>query len=153
MNKTRNNLAEDTRRKVVGILNARLADATDLRSQLKEAHWNFKGAQFFALHELFDAIAGRIDGHIDDIAERAVQLGGNASGTIRQAAAASTLPEPPASPEWVEWVAGGLAAHGALVRAAIDETAGLGDADTADLFTGISRDLDKDLWFVEAHLA
>jgi starvation-inducible DNA-binding protein len=152
MNVTRNNLPAATRQQVIALLNARLADATDLKSQVKQAHWNIKGAQFFSLHELFDAIAGRLDAHIDDIAERAVQLGGVAAGTVRQAAAESTLPEPPAVANWTVWIADVLAIHGAKVRSAIDATAALGDADTADLLTGVSRDIDKDLWFVEAHL-
>ena len=156
MNPTRNNLPASAREQLIPLLNARLADATDLKSQVKQAHWNVKGAQFLQLHELFDEIAGRLDGQIDEIAERAVQLGGTAFGTIRQAAAASTLPEYPAnltgSLEHAAAVADRLALHGAALRAAIDAATALGDADTADMFTGFSREADKDLWFVEAHL-
>lgn len=156
MHPTRNNLPADVREQVVAILNARLADATDLKSQLKQAHWNLKGAQFLQLHELFDGIAGRLDIQIDDIAERAVQLGGTALGTIRLAAAASSLPEYPAGLTdglaHAAAVADRLGLYGASLRTAIDTTAVLGDADTADMFTGFSREADKDLWFVESHL-
>ncbi len=156
MRPTRNNTPPAAREKLVPLLNARLADATDLKSQLKQAHWNVKGRQFLQLHELFDTIAGRIDIHIDDFAERAVQLGGTAYGTIRMAAAASTFPEYPVYPgdglEHAAIIADRLAAYGASLRAAIDVATEAGDADTADLFTGFSREVDKDLWFVESHL-
>ncbi|MFN0103143.1 MAG: DNA starvation/stationary phase protection protein Dps [Bryobacteraceae bacterium] len=156
MNPTRNDMPAASRERLIPLLNARLADATDLKSQLKQAHWNVKGTQFFQLHELFDAIAGRMDAQIDDLAERAVQLGGTAMGTIRLAAAASSLPEYPANLTdglaHAAAIADRLAAYGAAIRAAIDTAAGLGDAGTADLFTGFSQAADKDLWFVEAHL-
>jgi starvation-inducible DNA-binding protein len=154
MNPTRNSLP--AREKLIPLLNARLADAADLKSQLKQAHWNTKGAEFFQLHELFDAIAARVDAHVDEIAERAVQLGGTALGTVRLAAAASTLPEYPSdltdSLAHAAAVADRLAAYGAALRAAIESSDKLGDAATADMFTAFSREADKDLWFVEAHL-
>lgn len=153
---TRNNIPASTREQLVPLLNVLLAVATDLKSQAKQAHWNVKGPQFMQLHELFDGIAGRLDTQIDDLAERTVQLGGTAYGTIRQAAAASTLPEYPANLntglEHAAAVADRLAIYGAALRAAIDTATSLGDADTADLFTGFSREADKDLWFVESHL-
>lgn len=156
LNPTLNNLPEAVRQRMVELLNARLADAADLKSQVKQAHWNVKGPQFLQLHELFDSVAGRIDAQIDEIAERAVQLGGTALGTIRMAAAASTLPEYPftGTDGWkhTQAVADRLAAYGAKLREAIDKSTEAGDADTADLFTGFSREVDKDLWFVESHL-
>lgn len=156
MNPTRNDIPATAREQIVLILNARLADAVDLKSQVKQAHWNVKGAQFLQLHELFDAIAGRVDAQADELAERAVQLGGLALGTVRLAAGASSLPEYPsnltAGLAHAAAVADRLAIYGAALRAAIDAATALGDADTADLFTGFSREADKDLWFVEAHL-
>jgi len=156
MNTTRNNLPAAAREALIPLLNARLADASDLKSQLKQAHWNVKGPQFLQLHELFDGIAGRLDGQIDDIAERAVQLGGTAMGTLRLAAAASTLPEYPGGLTdglaHAAAIADRLAAYGASLRAAIDTSTALGDAGAADMFTGFSREADKDLWFVESHL-
>src|SRR5664280_2433951 len=79
------NLKEDTKSKVIEILNARLADAVDLKTQVKHAHWNVKGPQFFQLHELFDFIASHLEDQSDLIAERVTQLGGVANGTARQA--------------------------------------------------------------------
>lgn len=153
---TRIDIPHGARERLVDTLNARLADAFDLYSQLKQAHWNVKGAQFMQLHELYDLVAADVLAHVDAIAERATALGGLALGTARMAAGASTLREYPLDaiegPRTVEAVADALAAFGAGVRAGIDEAAELGDQDTADLFTEISRGIDKHLWFVEAHL-
>jgi starvation-inducible DNA-binding protein len=155
MYSTRNDLAQTTRTKVIELLDARLADATDLQTQLKQAHWNVKGPTFIALHELFDKTNEAVAEYVDDLAERLVQLGGIAHGTARQVAQRSTLPEYPAvttGRDHTEAVATALAAFGKLARAGIDEADALGDKDTADLFTEISRGVDKWLWFVEAHL-
>jgi starvation-inducible DNA-binding protein len=140
---------------LIELLDARLADATDLQTQMKQAHWNVKGPNFIALHELFDKINEDVEEYVDDLAERVVQLGGVAHGTARQVAARSALSEYPATRDGrqhVEAVANALAAFGKLARAGIDQSGKLGDMDTADLFTEISRGVDKWLWFVEAHL-
>jgi len=152
---TRNDLPKEMRSEVIDILDARLADAVDLQTQMKQAHWNVKGPTFIALHELFDKVNEDVEEYVDDIAERVVQLGGVAHGTARQVAAHSTLTEYPAVRDGrhhVEAVSAALASFGKAVRAAIDQTDRLGDRDTADLFTEISRGVDKWLWFVEAHL-
>jgi starvation-inducible DNA-binding protein len=156
MHKTSIDLDAETREQIVALLNQQLADAFDLYSQTKQAHWNVKGAQFFQLHELFDKLAAELLDHIDTIAERATTLGGTALGTARMAAAKTRLPEYAAgtigSHESVEALVSRYAELAATTRAAIDRADGLGDADTADLFTGVSRGLDKSLWFLEAHL-
>lgn len=155
MNKTKNDLPQDVREQIVEILNARLADAIDLKSQAKQAHWNVKGMNFIALHELFDRVSTEVEVNIDDLAERITTLGGTALGTIRVAAAKSTLDEYPLEitdgSSHVEALSNSLAQFGKVVRANIDVTDDLGDADTADLLTGISRGIDKLTWFVEAH--
>lgn len=154
---TRNDLSPDTRTRVVELLNARLADAIDLGTQAKHAHWNVKGPNFIALHELFDKIAESTEGHIDTLAERITALGGTAHGTIAAVAKATSLkPYPSGIAEGLQHVdalSAALADFGARVRAGIDQAARVGDADTADVFTEISRDADKNLWFLEAHLA
>jgi len=156
MHSTRIDLAPKTRAKVIGILNARLADAIDLHLQAKQAHWNVKGPGFIALHELFDQVAAGMASHIDELAERITALGGIAEGTIQAVAGRSKLdPYPLEIAEGrahVDALAAALARFGKAVRKAIDETGKAGDADTSDLFTGISRDADKTLWLVEAHL-
>jgi starvation-inducible DNA-binding protein len=154
---TRNGLPEKVRGQVITLLNARLADAVDLQMQVKTAHWNVRGESFFALHKLFDEIGGDVAGYVDLLAERAVQLGGVAEGTARISAARSQLPPYPMEGSgWrhhVEAISASLAIFGELVREAIEETARLGDAGTADLFTEISRGTDKWLWFVESHVS
>jgi starvation-inducible DNA-binding protein len=156
MFQTKNDLPLGTRTRVVKLLNERLADAIDLGTQTKHAHWNVKGPNFIALHELFDKVAESIEDHIDTLAERATALGGTAHGTLAAVARATSLkPYPHNITEGtahLKALSAALAALGAKVRAAIGEADALGDADTADLFTGISRDLDKQLWFLEAHL-
>ncbi len=156
MYKTKIDLSEKIRRNVIAVLNDRLADAIDLQSQVKQAHWNVKGPNFIALHELFDKISDLCLGQIDEIAERVASLGGTAEGTVAVAAKRSKLKNYPlsitAGKDHLFYLSNQLSAFGRSVRSAIDDTAKLGDADTADLFTGLSRDLDKYLWFLEAHL-
>jgi starvation-inducible DNA-binding protein len=156
MYKTKNDLPQQTRAQLVDLCNARLADAIDLQTQCKQAHWNVKGPDFIALHELFDKINDDVEGYVDLIAERAVQLGGTADGTARSVAKRSTLPEyaakTGAGAEHVDAMSSALAAFGKLARQAIDKSDELKDADTVDIFTEISRGTDKWLWFVEAHL-
>jgi starvation-inducible DNA-binding protein len=156
MFRTKNDLPETTRVKAVELLNARLADCVDLETQTKHAHWNVKGPNFIALHELFDKINEDVEDYVDDIAERAVQLGGLAEGTARTVAKRSSLAEYPANAvdgrSHVEALSSALAAFGKAARKAIDQANELHDLDTADLFTEVSRGIDKWLWFVEAHL-
>lgn len=154
MFKTKNDLSEAARGKVIDLLNARLADAIDLQTQTKQAHWNVKGPNFIALHELFDKVNEDVQEYVDEIAERAVQLGGVAEGTARMAVKRSSLPEYPSVVDGrahVDALSSALAAFGKAARKAIDDANTLGDLDTADLFTEISRGIDKWLWFVEAH--
>ena len=156
MYKSKIDIAEKTRRNVILILNDRLADAIDLQSQVKQAHWNVKGPHFIALHELFDKISDAVLDQIDEIAERVTSLGGTAEGTVAVAAKRSKLKNYPlsitAGRDHLFYLSTQVSVFGKAVRGAIDATAELGDADTADLFTGISRELDKYLWFLEAHL-
>ena len=153
---TRIDLSIEVREKVISLLNQHLADAIDLYSQTKQAHWNVKGPQFFQLHELFDKLAEEAEDQVDMLAERATSLGGVARGTARLAAATSRLPEYPADAttcrQHLEALAARYAALGTTCRAAIDASGELGDAGTADLFTEVSRALDKALWFLESHI-
>jgi starvation-inducible DNA-binding protein len=141
---------------MISLLNARLADALDLQLQAKQAHWNVKGPSFIALHGLFDEIAGEVAGHVDEMAERITALGGVAEGTVQAIAGRSRLDPYPLEiadgRAHLDALAAALARLGKGVRKAIDEAGKARDADTSDLFTGISRALDKNLWLVEAHL-
>jgi starvation-inducible DNA-binding protein len=156
MYETRNDLPEPARKGIVQLLNDRLADAIDLQLQAKQAHWNVKGPNFVGLHDLFDRVADAAREYVDLIAERGVALGGVAEGTVQTVARRSKLPEYAVDGgEWtahVECMRVALATFGRSARHAIDEATALNDADTADLFTEVSRGIDKLLWMVEAHI-
>jgi starvation-inducible DNA-binding protein len=149
-------LPAETRVAMIALLNQELADTADLYSQTKQAHWNVKGIHFYQLHLLFDQLAEKRQVEADELAERATELGGYALGTVRMAAAASRVPEIPtginAGVDYVEALVERYGVHANAMRGAIDEADEAGDKDTADLFTEISRELDKDLWFLQAHL-
>ena len=155
MQMTHNTLSENIRAQASELLNKHLAAAIDLHGQLKQAHWNVRGPNFIAIHELFDTIATDAETYSDQIAERAAGLGAIAEGTVQIAAANSFLVPYPLriadEKEHIFAVASTLAAFGQSVREAIGQSAGMGDADTADLFTEISRGVDRRLWLVESH--
>jgi starvation-inducible DNA-binding protein len=153
---TQNNLPEDVRTQVAALLNQALADLSDLYSQTKQAHWNVRGKLFYQLHKLFDELAAGVEEHLDELAERITALGGFARGTIRQAAAQTRLEEFPDAQAtdlgYVEVLTERFARCANETRIQVDEADELGDADTADLLTAISRNLDKSLWMLEAHM-
>jgi starvation-inducible DNA-binding protein len=155
MFETKNDLDPAIRQEAIELLNDRLADCIDLHTQVKHAHWNVKGPEFIALHKLFDEINDAVVDYVDTIAERAVQLGGVVQGTARSVARRSSLPEYPAIAvdccEHIEALSTALAAFGKVARKGIEEATKLADLDTADVFTEVSRGIDKWLWFVEAH--
>jgi starvation-inducible DNA-binding protein len=153
---TQIDLEQDTRQEMVDLCNQQMADLFDLFSQTKQAHWNVKGPQFYPLHELYDELAGVLLGFVDMVAERATALGGIATGTVRMAAEASTLPEfsdgAVGSMESVRLLVERYAKVAESTREAIDKAEEAEDMDTADLFTEVSREIDKSLWFLEAHI-
>ena len=132
-----------------------LANALDLSLQAKQAHWNVKGPNFIGLHELFDKVAEELEEFTDSIAERAVEMGGTALGTIQVVSKNSRLRayrlDLSSGSGHVASLSSALARFGAATREAIDTASEAGDADTADLFTEVSRGVDKLLWMVEAH--
>jgi starvation-inducible DNA-binding protein len=152
---TKNDLSETTRLEVIRLMNQRLADSIDLQTQCKQAHWNVKGPTFIALHKLFHDINEDVEAYVDLIAERVVQLGGIAEGTVGVVAERSTLVDYPiglsTGVEHVAALSDALAMFGRTVRVGIEEMNELDDAGSADILTEISRRVDKWLWFVEAH--
>ena len=153
---TRIDIVEEVRIKVIELLNKTLAATLDLKTQTKQAHWNVKGTDFYQLHQLFDEMSGELEEYVDMVAERVTALGGTALGTARIAASESILSEYPLDAvggvEHITALADRYSAYGKHVREAIDTTGDLGDADTSDMYTEISRTIDKRLWFLEAHL-
>jgi starvation-inducible DNA-binding protein len=156
MHPTKNDLPEAAREKLVDILNLHLAHAIDMGLQAKQAHWNVRGPGFIALHELFDKVSAAVQEGIDVLAERCTQLGGTAHGTIQQLNKTSVLKPYPTTivsgPEHVQALSRALAQYGKGLRLAIEDTEKLGDKGTADIFTELTREADKYLWFVEVHL-
>jgi starvation-inducible DNA-binding protein len=152
---TGNDLNSNAKTVAVELLNARLAEAIDLALLTKQAHWNIKGPQFIALHEMIDGFRTELDTHVDTMAERVVQLGGTALGTSQAVSHKSTLPAYPTdiykSEDHLAALIQRYSQTANTVRVAIDEADEAGDADTADIFTAYSRALDKSLWFLEAH--
>ena len=148
-------LEDNARNEMIGLLNDRLADAADLTLAVKQAHWNVKGTGFIGFHELLDQVADRMRENADLMAERAVILGGFARGTLQVAHEKSTLSPYPVELQDLQEHARELRDRfmdlGGKVREAIDAAGEVGDEDTADLFTEISRTLDKDAWFIGAH--
>ncbi|NDJ18352.1 DNA starvation/stationary phase protection protein Dps [Myxacorys almedinensis] len=156
MHYTRIDMAANVRSETIDILNQTLASTLDLKTQVKQAHWNVKGMDFYQLHELFDEMASELEEFVDLVAERVTALGGTAFGTARIAAQTSALPEYPVEildgKSHVTALADRYAIYAKIVRDGIASTDDLGDADTADLYTEVSRAIDKRLWFLEAHL-
>ena len=153
--KTSNNLKSNAKSISIAVLNARLADSIDLALLTKQAHWNIKGPQFIALHEMIDGFRTEIDGHVDTMAERVVQLGGIAMGTTQVVAKESQLAAYPtdisSAQDHLRELIARYSQVANSVRASIEETDEAGDKNTADILTGYSRALDKALWFLEAH--
>ena len=154
--RTVNDLTANAKTTAIELLNARLAEGIDLALLTKQAHWNLKGPQFIAVHEMLDGFRTQLDGHVDTMAERVVQLGSTALGATQEIGKTSTLaPYPTDIYAIKDHLAALIERYGQVanaVRKSIDEADEAGDADTADIFTAASRDLDKALWFLEAHV-
>ncbi len=149
-------LKSNAKAAVIDVLNARLADAIDLALITKQAHWNLRGPDFIAIHEMLDPMRATLDTHADTIAERVAQLDGIALGTSQVVAKASQLEPYPTdirkTTDHLSALAERYAKLANQVREDIDTTDEAGDADSADILTAFSRDLDKNLWFIKAHL-
>ncbi len=156
MHKTNNDLKSNAKTVAMELLNARLADAIDLALVTKQAHWNLKGPQFIGIHLMLDTFRTDQDEWVDTMAERITQLGGTALGTVQTVAKGTSLAPYPtdiyAIADHLKALIDRFAATANAIRAAIDQSDEAGDPDTADIFTEVSRGLDKQLWFLEAHM-
>lgn len=156
MHPTRNDTKSNAKKVSLETLQARLADGIDLALTIKQAHWNLKGPEFIGIHLMLDGFRDEMDDYNDKVAERITQLGGTARGTVQAVGNETKLA---AYPLDVYAVADHLAAlidryssYANAVRANIDDTDDAGDVGTSDVFTEISRGVDKSLWFLEAHV-
>ena len=156
MHGTRNATQTNARKVAMATLQARLSDGIDLALIIKQAHWNLKGPEFIGVHLMLDGFRDQMDDFNDKVAERIVQLGGTALGTTQTVAAESKLAAYPLDiydiGDHLAALIDRFAVYANAVRKNIDETDEAGDPDTADLFTEVSRAVDKQLWFIEAHV-
>jgi len=122
----------------------------------KQAHWHVRGENFQAVHLLLDAIVDHAHDWADTAAERVVALGLPLDVRIQTVAAKTTTPKLAAgfrqSDEVIAEVIAQIDATLALLKVAVDE---LGELDTVsqDVAIEISRGLDKDRWFLFAHIS
>ena len=153
---TRVALHETVRRELITMLNTVLASSIDLYTQIKQAHWNIKGAHFFARHQLFDDIAAHALAWSDEVAERTATLGGYAAGTVRDAAERSKLraydPDAVEGIDHMRALVERFESFTKMTREAISTSSKLDDPVTEDLCTEILRQAELDLWFLESHI-
>jgi starvation-inducible DNA-binding protein len=150
-------LDNQTQSQMIDLLNARLADSTDLTLAVKQAHWNLRGRGYIGVHELLDEVAGRLREHSDLMAERVAIMGGHAKGTVQASAENTTLPPYPVEltdlQEHIAELVKRFKHHGKMVREGIEAADEADDADVEDLLTEVSREVDKDAWFIGANAA
>ena len=153
---TQNKTPSNAKKVALQSLQARLADGIDLALVIKQAHWNLKGPSFIGIHLMLDGFEDVMDDFNDKVAERITQLGGTAAGTVTAVAAQTSLAPYPLDTyvigDHLAALIDRYAVYANAVRESIDETDEAGDADSADLLTEVSRGVDKQLWFLEAHV-
>ena len=153
---TRISIPEKNRVDLISMLNSTLAGVSDLYAQLKNAHWNIKGLQFISLHKLFDEQAEALEEQVDTVAERVTALGGTALGAVQDIIANTVLKAYPANlfeaNLIITHLAHNFAILGEIARKNICDSEKHGDVATGDVYIGLARFLDKQLWFLEAHL-
>jgi len=152
--KTQHPLAEGQREAVINSLQVLLYDTVVVTSHAKMAHWNVKGNGFMRLHELFDSIHGILVGGADTLAERIVALGGVAEGSAERSVKVSSIPPYPVNvsegKQHILEMATRLAAISKSLYAAI--TSGSLDDVSSNMLQDMVGQVDKYLWFLEAHL-
>lgn len=148
-------LDQQTQEQMCELLNARLADGIDLRLAVKQAHWNLRGSGYIGVHELLDEVSSRLGEATDTMAERVAIMGGFARGTTQVVAERSKLEPYPVEMTDIQAHIAALVArfkgYGEALREGIDAAGEAGDEDTADLLTEVSRQIDKDAWFIGAN--
>lgn len=155
--KSRNPLSREIKDKVGDILLPLVYDATELKSHVKLAHWNLRDPDFISIHRLLDEVAATVEKGIDEVAERARQLGKVMDVTPTKVGEMTNLKPFP------KGLLNRATACDALLKSlnssveslhkAIDQCDEIGDAISADLLTKVSGELEVYLWLIESHLA
>jgi starvation-inducible DNA-binding protein len=150
-------ISDEHRQGSIEKLQLHLADFSVLYTKAKFHHWNVEGIHFYALHALFDELAGQLLPATDDIAERIRALGGYANGTLATFLRTTTLTEEETHQQPTNFRLQRLLADYEHVirqlRADVDTTANTyADAGTSDFLTGLMEDLEKSAWKIRAHL-
>ncbi|MFX0545098.1 DNA starvation/stationary phase protection protein Dps [Roseovarius sp. S1116L3] len=148
-------LSDNAREASINHLNVALATGIQLQLAIKQAHWNIKGPSFIGIHELLDDVYDRMGEHVDTIAERCVILGGTADGTLEGVEKNGKLEPYPRDAVHqdvhIDELKKRMVQFTTLVHESLKEVGESGDEETADLFTGVSRGVSKDAWFIGAH--
>lgn len=150
-------LTASARQAEVDLLNARLSDLVVLYFKTRKYHWNVVGMHFAELHEFFEEQYDQIAEAMDEVAERARQLGGIAVGTLAEFSKLASLKEQPGvNPSAEQMIRDLLDDHEAIIRqlrADVDLTAeNYEDAGTSDFLTGLMEAHEKMAWMLRAHL-
>nr|BFF11597.1 DNA starvation/stationary phase protection protein Dps [Microbacterium flavescens] len=121
----------------------------------KQAHWNVRGANFIAIHELLDSLVANAQAGADQAAERIVALGLPVDARVSTVAAKTSTSVPAGFTQWEALIRDVIADMDIVIadtQAAID---GLDEFDltSQDVAIGIKETLEKDRWFLFAHLA
>ncbi len=141
---------------VAQFLSPVVIDLTALVVNGKQAHWHVRGSNFIGVHELLDVIVGHAQEWADLAAERIVALGLPVDARLGTVAAKTTTGELTAgfrqSNDTIAEVIGQIDAALAAVNTAVKELDGL-DQTSQDVAIEIARGLDKDRWFLFAHIS
>ncbi len=122
----------------------------------KQAHWNVRGTNFIAIHELLDGVVTHAQDFADLAAERIVALGLPIDARVSTVAEKTKATAVPAGfTQWQDIIVAVVTDMDAViadVQAAID---GLDETDltSQDAAIAIKAGLEKDRWFLTAHLA
>jgi starvation-inducible DNA-binding protein len=133
-----------------------VACLSDLEGQLHSSHWNIKGMTFPESHKLFDEIRDDILPFIDQIAERAVALGGVVNGTATETNSLTVLLAYPIDSlatmrDHCEFLVPNLVELVKHCRRCIEMTGSI-DLITQNIYINLVEVLEKRIWFLQKHL-
>lgn len=155
--KTDIGVKDDARKKLVETLNMRLCDEYVLYTKTRKYHWNVVGPRFSQLHEFFEEQYEILEEMIDEVAERARQLGGKSLGTLDEFVRHSSINEEPGqNPDAQAMISNLLKDHEAIIKTlrknADEADEEYEDMATNDFFLEAVQKHEKMAWMLRAHL-